>query len=307
MELITIFTNILMPIIVLISLGSVLHIKFKLDLHTLAKINIYYLVPGLIFIKLYETSLNAELFSNVFIFFIALSVLLHIIAWTVGKLFRMRKSLRLAFSHSALFYNSGNYGVPVNDLVFKHDPLAMAVQVVVLTCQNILVYSYGLITLQPAQKNKLKMLIPYFKMPVTYAMLAGILINVFDITLPAFIYTPGSYIADALIAIALLTLGAQVAQLDFNKNMYSVYLATAVRLAISPLLAFGIIQLLSVDATTAQALFIASAMPSSVNSAIIAQEYENEPEFAAQTVLVTTLLSVVTVTLVIYLSKILFI
>ena len=51
---------------------------------------------------------------------------------------------------------------------------------------------------------------------------------------------------------------------------------------------------------------IASAMPTSVNSAVIAEEYKNYPEFAAQVVLFSTIISAFTVSLVIYLAGILF-
>ncbi|MFG6147527.1 AEC family transporter [Halobacillus sp. B23F22_1] len=306
MEILNIFLNVLLPILILISVGAFLHRQFQFDLSTLAKINIYYLIPGLIFTRLYETDLAWNMFADVLIFFLALSAVLYFVSKMISKIFRFHRGMQLAFSHSTMFFNSGNYGVPVNDLAFKQDPFAMAIQVLILTFQNLLVYSYGIITLQAGSQGFFKSLIPYFKMPITYAMVLGIGLNVFDVPLPDFIYTPGSYVADALIGIALLTLGAQVVQLNFSKNMWNVFLSISVRLMVAPLAAYIIIFFLDVNTTTAQAMFIASAAPSSVNSAIIAQEYENEPSFASQAVLFSTIFSVLTVTLVIYLSGLLF-
>ncbi|TWI54739.1 AEC family transporter [Halalkalibacter nanhaiisediminis] len=306
MELLMIFINIIVPIFVIVAIGALMHRTFHLDLNTLAKLNIYYLVPGLIFVRLYETEFTWQLFLDVFLFFIFLTVFLYFVSSFFSRLFHFNKSMRISFSHSALFYNSGNYGVPVNDLVFRQDPYAMSIQVIVLTFQNLLVYSYGVFTLQAASLGKLKAFITYLKLPITYAMLTAIILNVFNIKLPSFLYTPTSYIADALIGIALLTLGAQVVQLKFSKNLFTVYLSVFVRLILSPALAYVAILILQVDGVAAQAMFISSAMPSSVNSAIIAQEYKNEPEFAAQTVLASTVFSMVTVTVVIYLSKVLF-
>lgn len=306
MEVLSIFSNVLLPILILIGIGAFVHLKFQLDIKTLAKINIYYLVPGLIFIRLYETELDWELFFNVLIFFIGLSILLHGVSKILARIMRFHKGMRLAFSHSVLFYNAGNYGVPVNDLVFRQDPVAMAVQVLVVTFQNLLVYTYGIISLHKVEKGRFLHFSPLLKMPVLYAMLFGILLNTLDIDLPTFIYIPGSYVADALIAIALLTLGAQVVQLSFGANMFPVFISVAVRLAISPLLAYFIISFLDVDSVSAQTMFIASALPSSVNSAIIAQEYNNEPDFAAQVVLTSTVLSIISVTVVIFLSKVIY-
>lgn len=56
------------------------------------------------------------------------------------------------------------------------------------------------------------------------------------------------------------------------------------------------------NGVVAQALFIASAYPCSRNTALFALEYDNHPAYAAEAVLLTTLLSAVTVTVVVYLS-----
>src|SRR5699024_349909 len=143
-------------------------------------------------------------------------------------------------------------------------------------------------------------------MPVLYAMLAGILLNIFSVPIPEFIWVPANYIADAMVAIALLTLGAQVAQLKIAKQLSSVYVSVTIRLLIAPFIALGIMYAFGLSGILAQALFISAAMPTSVNSAVIAQEYNNHPQLAAQIVLFSTLMSTFTVTLIIYLSRILF-
>ncbi|PGQ27671.1 transporter, partial [Bacillus thuringiensis] len=61
-----------------------------------------------------------------------------------------------------------------------------------------------------------------------------------------------------------------------------------------------------IDGIVAQSLFIASSFPTSRNTSTIAMEYQIEPELHAQIVLFSTLFSIVTVTVVIYLSYILF-
>lgn len=143
-------------------------------------------------------------------------------------------------------------------------------------------------------------------MPVLYAMLSGVLLNYFSVPIPSFIWIPANYIADAMISLALFTLGAQVAQMKFVSGLSTVYYSLALRLAIGPMIALGIIYVFNVDGIMAQALFIASAMPTSVNSAVIAQEYNNHPNFAAQIVLFSTIMSAATVSIVIYFARVLF-
>ncbi|WP_347861418.1 AEC family transporter [Salimicrobium sp. PL1-032A] len=305
-ELATILIDILLPVFIIMGIGFVLEKKFQLDLNTLAKLNIYFVVPGFIFVKLYETEFAPGRFLTV-IGFIGLYVLLLFLITKLWNSFRGLDAAKgTTVSNSVIFFNSGNYGVPVNDLVFKGDPFAMSIQVVVLTMQNILTFSYGIFALQSIHIGKWRAIAGYFKMPVLYALLAGILLNVGNVDVPSFIWVPSNYIADAMIAIALLMLGAQVAKIEWTMNFSSVYMSLLLRLVIGPILALLMILTFGLDGTTAQALFIASAMPTAVNSAVIAQEYDNYPEFAAQIVLLSTVFSAVTVTLVIYFSRILF-
>ena len=301
-----VFIEIIVPVFILIGIGVLLHRIFQFDLYTLAKVNIYFIVPGFIFLKLYETAFSLSLFLSVLTFFSILIVVLYFVSNLISRLFGYSKSVRASFTNSILFYNSGNYGVPVNDLVFKQDPFAMSIQVIILTFQNILTFSWGIFALKTVEGSKVSALLGYFKMPVLYAMLLGIGFNLLDITVPEFVLIPADYIADSMIAIALLTLGAQVAQLRLSKNLSVVYVSLIIRLLLGPLIALGIIFVLGIDGVTAQALFISSAMPTAVNSAIIAQEYENEPELSAQIVLASTVFSMITVTAVISLGRLLF-
>ncbi|MEF2293426.1 AEC family transporter [Virgibacillus dokdonensis] len=302
----TIVKEIILPVFIIMGLGFFLQKKFDLDLQTLAKINIYFLVPGFIFVKLYDTTFSGQLLLQIVVFFILLISVLYIVATITARLIRFDKSKSTTFSNSILFFNSGNYGVPVNDLVFKSDPVAMSIQVIILTLQNILLFSYGIFSLQSIHIGKLRALFSYFKMPVLYAMLAGILLNIANVSIPSFVWVPANYIADAMVAMALLTLGAQVAQLRLSSSLPTVYISLAIRLILGPIIALGIIRILQLDGIIAQALFIASAMPTAVNSSVIAQEYNNHPNFAAQIVLFSTIFSTITVTAVIYLSRHLF-
>lgn len=305
-EFLLIFTDIILPIFILLFVGFVIQMKFQLDLSTLAKINIYFIVPGFIFVRLYESNFGLDLFLKVFLFFIILIVLLFCLAFIIAKIMGIHGSKRTTFTNSVMFFNSGNYGVPVNDLVFRSDPFAMSIQVIMLTLQNIFLFSYGIFSLRAHQDGKLKAALGYFKMPVLYAMLAGVLLNYWDVPIPSQIWIPVNYIADSMIAIALFTLGAQVAKLKFARGLYSVYASIALRLLGGPILALLIIWVFGIEGVLAKALFIASSMPTSVNSAVIAEEYKSHPELAAQTVLFSTMASMVTVTAVIYVANLLF-
>lgn len=303
---IMIMRDIILPVFILMAIGFVLCRRLALDVQTLARLNIYYVVPAFIFVRLYETDIAWNLFLQVIVFVVALVAILFVLSRIISKLLQLDQRQKVTFTNSVVFYNSGNYGVPVNDLVFRGDPFAMSIQVIVLMFQNIFTFSYGIFSMQAMDTGKLRAALAYFKMPVLYGMLLGILMNVFNVPLPGFLEVPVHYIADAMIALALLTLGAQVAQLKLTAGLRTVYFSLVLRLLAGPVVAIGLIYVFGMSGITAQALMIASAMPTAVNSAVIAQEYDNHPDMAAQIVLFSTVASAFTVSLVIFVAQLIF-
>lgn len=305
-EFVIILRDIILPVFIIMAIGFVLQKKFSMDVQTLARLNIYYVVPAFIFVKLYTTEIALDLFAKVIIFIGVFVLILYVLAMIIGRFLKLSSGKKVTFTNSILFFNSGNYAVPVNDLVFRSDPFAMSIQVIVLMFQNIFLFSYGIFSLQSVHTGKLRAMLAYFKMPVMYAMLLGFLMKAFEIPVPGFVWIPANYIADAMIALALLTLGAQVAQLKLTAGLGTVYVSLVLRLLVGPLLTLGMIYAFGISGVTAQALLIASSMPTAVNSAVIAQEYDNHPDMAAQIVLFSTLASAFTVSIVIYVGRILF-
>lgn len=56
-NLIFIFINILSPIFIQIGLGFLIRKKFELSVQTLTKVQMYILIPGLLFYSIYTSSL----------------------------------------------------------------------------------------------------------------------------------------------------------------------------------------------------------------------------------------------------------
>src|SRR5699024_9755208 len=250
---------------------------------------------------------SSDVCSSVLLSFILLYVfILYIVVKLIAKVLKLTHGTEAVFSNSVSFFNTGNYGVPVNDIVFRSDPFAASIQVIFLMFQNIFIFTYGIFSLQAVDSGKLQALLAYLRMPVIYALLLGLFLGAFNVSVPGFILVPANYIADAMIALALFTLGAQVANIKFTSGLGLVYASLFLRLIIGPFIALGMIYTIGLTGITAQAVLIASSMPTSVNSAVIAEEYGNHPDVAAQIVLLSTLFSSITVTFVIYLSKVLF-
>jgi len=304
--LLLIVLNVIVPVFLLIGAGVLLHRVFHFEMNTLSKLNAYFLLPAVSFTNIYESKFDAGLLIRIIGFLLLQSLVLIVLSKATAKAAQFDKGLTSTFSNSVVLSNSGNFGLPVSQLVFQGNPLGLSVQVVVSIYQNLLTNTYGLMNAVSAQSQGLKLLQELVKNPMIYAFFLGMFMHGFSLPIPAFIWNPLQNVANAFLAIALVTLGAQSAYLSFQRLSAVLIFSILGRLIVSPIIALSFIWLLKLDGTTAQALLIASSFPTSRNSAAFALEYGNHPEYAAQAVLLTTLLSSVTVTAVVFASKVLF-
>lgn len=293
--------------LILLAIGVVLQIKFTFNVKALGNILTYCLIPAAVFMNLYHTVINIEVLLDVLFFVVLFSSSLIIIGHVFSKMLRLNRQQSAVMKNSIVLINSGNYGLPVSQLVFHSSPLGVSIQIIIIVYQNLLTYSYGLFNLVSSTQSGTSIFKQFIKMPIIHALWIGALLNLADIRLPGFIELPVSHLSDAFIAIALITLGAQLAQIKV-KTLWNrlIFLSAFGRLIVSPVVALLLILLLKVDGVTAQSLWIASSFPTSRNSSTLALEYDVEAELAAQIVLFTTVASSFTVGVVIYLSSIIF-
>ena len=301
-----ILLNVVLPVFLLIGAGVFLHRKLRFDMGTLSKLNTYFLMPSVGFVNIYENNVGGKTLLHILGFLVIQCTCLMIVSTIISKAAKFDSGLSSTFKNSIVLNNAGNFGLPVSQLVFQHSPLGASIQIVVMIFQNLLTYTYGLFNSVSVDQKGFSAIKAFLKNPVIYAFLLGLILHSWHVKIPAFIWTPIHNTSNAFLAVALITLGAQSAYIKINKFSLPLFLSLAGRLVLSPIIAMLIIMMLKLDGTTAQALFIASSFPTSRNSALFALEYGNYPEYAAQVVLMSTILSMITVTTVVYLSTILF-
>lgn len=301
-----ILLDIIFPIFLLIGAGTVLQRLIKLDLSTLSTLTVYFLLPAVCFVNIYESKMSIGLISQTLVFLIVFNIFLILTSVLITKGNRFDRKLAATFKNSIVLSNSGNYGLPVSELVFAASPAGMSIQIIVSIFQNLLTFTYGFFNSVSAQSSGSDIIRKIIRLPVIYALLLAILLKYLHIEIPIFLWQPIENSSNAFLAVALVTLGAQVAYLKITRISKPIVWIVIGRLIISPLVGLLVIFCLGLTGITAQALFIASSFPTSRNSALLALEYDNYPEYASQAVLLTTILSSITVAVVVYISKILF-
>lgn len=308
---INILTNTVVPIFVLIVLGYAIGSKYELHLPSLSKFYFNVLMPCYLLVNLYSAEVTGEMLW-VFIFTVVLYLALFVISTIAGRLKGMTGERLGAFTNSVMFYNAGNMGVPLITLAFAGSPLqstAITAQIMVMLFQNTGSISLGIVNVARSKVTDLKGLVRrIISMPSIWILPVALAARYlpFDLRKLSLIWTPATYASEALVATALITLGVQLSQNRGRIKDKAVILSTAMRLVGGPLIAWPIIRLMGFSGFLAQVLFVSSAAPTAVNTALVAVEFDSEAQYASQTVLLTTAMSAVTLAPVIFLARLLF-
>ena len=312
-----IFLNNILPIFVMILVGVWLGKAFRMDLNTLSKINFYVTVPAFAFTQLYSTHMGRDQLL-VFFYAIVQVMLLALIADLVARWRGHGKGMRKSYQNSVMIYNTGNIGIPLITLVFSSSvymiagenpalDLALATQTVVLVVLSITTNTFGFYNSSSGEGTAREAIRKMLQMPTIYAVPLALILKNFSFDLTGMFFWPALEMgSQALIAIALITLGVQLTQTRFRLESADVWIAVALRLVAGPIISFILIYLFGFTGIVARALLISGSVPTAVNSALLAVENKNEPEFASQVVLFSTILCGATLVLVIWLSTRLF-
>ncbi|MFF2880750.1 AEC family transporter [Bacillus toyonensis] len=301
-----IILDVILPILILMLIGAILQRKFQFNLKQLSTLITYCLMPAAVFVNIYDISIETGLLLQIIYYLMLYSLSLIIVSHFISKTLKLEKGESAALKNSISLMNSGNYGLPVSQLIFSHNPVGVSIQIFIVIFQNLLTYSYGIYNLLSATKTIRGIIQSFLRLPVFHALVLGVLFQSFKIQIPNSILLPLNQLANGFVAIALILLGAQLSNIKLNFFHRVITWALIGRLLMGPLLALAMIYLLNIDGIVAQSLFIASSFPTSRNTSTIAMEYQIEPELNAQIVLFSTLFSIITVTVVIYLSYVLF-
>ena len=300
-DFVHILTQNIAPLGIMIGIGILLQRLFRLNVKTMSKLLFYLFSPTLVFVKLYQSAVPGSVFLRVLLFFLVFFCALTILVEIVARIRGYQGGMRSAMRNSVIFYNSANYGISVNHLVFAGNPFAESIQIVIMMMQNIIPNTYGVYSVNRHKQTRQEIFRTIRGLPSLYAIPLALVMRFNHIPVPEPIYLPMSYITGGFLAFALITLGMQLGQMDWKIQASDVALSNILRLCVGPLLAFGIVRLLGIHGITAEALVLSGAVPTSLSSMILAVEFDNEPDFASQAVFSSTMFSIVTVTLVIVL------
>ena len=131
-------------------------------------------------------------------------------------------------------------------------------------------------------------------------MVPALLFYSSDLEPPLFLSRITQLLGRAMIPVMLVTLGVQLSEINKFKFSIDVAIASCLRLIAAPFIAFGLTFVFSLSDIQIRSGILQAAMPVAVLGSIIAIEYKIIPEFVTTAVLFSTVLSMLTLTILLY-------
>jgi malate permease and related proteins len=293
---------IVLPAFLIFTAGFIGQRVLNFDIKSISKLSLYLLLPFLTFDTFYTNQLNADYFY-MFVFTSLLTIILCGLTFLTGILVKADRPHLSALQIGSIFPNSGNYGAPV--ALFAFGAMAFDYAIIIMVIHAFLINSLGifLASLGGSSSTGIKgALIKLVRMPVMYGAVLGILFQILNIPLPSTIIGGISMVGDASIPIVMLILGMQLAEIKPQKfNLKYVSSITILRMVVSPLLAFALVQIMPVSDIIKNVFILLAAMPVAANTTMLAVQFDCKPDLISFSTLVTTLLSLISIPFVLYL------
>lgn len=257
----------------------------------LGNLLIYLALPAVI-INGFLVERTAERVTGILLSAAAAAALL-ILSILIARLF-FKKDAIAAFSGA--FSNPGFFGIPL--IIASVGQGAVFYVACYIAFLNIGQWTYGVSILngQPIRQGfQLKKLI---KAPFIIAILIGLILFITQLPLPAVVSGTLSAVAGLNTPLSMFTVGIYLAQTDLISMLKkkSVYAVSAVRLVIIPLVSLALLALLPQSLHDMKlALLLAAACPVGSNVAVYAQLHGKNYPYAVETVVISTLLSILTI------------
>ncbi|MEJ5283739.1 MAG: AEC family transporter [Brevinematia bacterium] len=298
--MIGIFINVIIPVIIIFLMGFLLGKFFKLDQKSFSTVSIYIFTPCLVFISLIEA--NGLFEFTTFKVFISTLILL-VITWLsveiLSRIFKLSKNIKTILILTLVLPNTGNYGMSVIEYAYGKGALSFASILLI-----IYIFYTNTFGVYIASRDKYDYKIAFkniLKVPVFYAMILAILLSLFKITLPQPIIMPVKAIGYSAIPVNLLLVGINLARVKLDKNILFVFGISIVKLVVIPTIGFVILKIFGVSDIMFKVSILQIAMPSAVYSSILATHFGANEKLASEIVLVSLIMSMLSLTGIIYL------
>ena len=225
-------------------------------------------------------------------------VLLTIAAWTLPRWLTKKSEDRGTVGFALMFGNVGFIGYPIVGAIFGHEAVFYAA---ILNVVNTLsVFTAGVMLVNGERQRMTFQSKILVSTPMISAYLAILIVALGIDNIPSVISQPITMIGGITVPGALLIIGSSMSRLSWRMMLGSgvVYVTTAFRLLILPLLLYVIFRAMGFDSLVVNINTLVIAMPVATYGTILCLRYGRDTALITEITFISTLLSVLTIPLV---------
>lgn len=267
----------------------------------LAGVLLYVSQPGLMASSFLNKEFDAAMLVN-FGWVILFAVVLILLVYFVSKLIFFRckdEASRRACVACSYLGNVGFMGIPVMQMLFPGNDDLVLYTAVYNIAFNAMTWTLGIYSVTGDKKsvNPLKIVLN----PPTIATIIVLPLFFCNVPVPEQVVTPIQYLGNMTLPLSMIILGIRLADMHPLRlvNDPKTYLASAVKLVLSPLLCLGVLlavnALVPIDRYVIVALYVIAAMPTASSVLNFAEMFGGDCDTAAATTLMSTLLCILTI------------
>ena len=286
--------EVLFPVFFIVGIGYLLGKKSpNLDTSFITNYAANFGTPALVIFAVLSSGVTFSIFAEYFIY-----SLIAITAFAItGIIFLIpMKKDYIRELPPFILPNTGNMGIPI--CLFAYGSLGMGVAAAISSVVVLLHFTLNVFLAN--KKFDIKIVI---KSPSFYAILFAVSFLYFKIEAPTFVLNTVMLLAYGMIVLILISLGVALTQLKVFSFKSSV-ISSIGRVIIGPLIGIILIKIFNLSGFAAGVLLIQCSMPSAILTYLIASMYSPKEivDNIASMIVVSTLMSLVTVPIIVFIA-----
>ncbi|MCX6778679.1 MAG: AEC family transporter [Candidatus Magasanikbacteria bacterium] len=303
-----IIINSILPVFLLIFLGwacTRTGLFSKNQSATLNNYAYYIALPVLIFQSLSKTDLGHLISSKFVLVNIIAVVLVVCLIFGFGSIFKFKKKSLGMLTVACFLGNVAFIGIPFHLLLFGQEgsilsSLSAAVITFLASTLGIYLIEGGKYDLN-SLKNKLSFLKQIVLKPIVLAVVISLIFSLFKINLPSPLEKVLEIIAASTAAVSLFAVGIFIYGNSLKEKLGLTLLLSCGSLILMPLIAWIVTLLLPLNKMETAVTILQAGMPLATMNFIFAHQFHIEEKLIANTILLSTVLSAITLPLLVWL------
>ena len=242
---------------------------------------------------------SANLFYSGFLAGFIIMFALIIIAKLVFNKKWMKSELSRESQFALIFNNATFLGYPIVVSTFGQTGILAYCGFIIAF--NIALFSYGIWLFE--QKISLRLVRSIIFNPNIIAVLLGMAFFLLNISLPSFVTDAVNYVGGATTPLSIICIGFMLSQAKLKKLLtkWRLMVTALIQLILGPLATWGILTLMQFPPEVIQVCTLIQALPTATSLGLFAVKYGGNEAESSELVTISTLFSVVTMPLMIFL------